>query len=85
MDTRSRLIGEALRVARMEKGISLSEVEDVLGHACPLTTKQIYAHCQPQVLRAAVQRYSALPSDLIAELDQDGRLSDGPRRRWRPR
>ena len=53
----------------LNRGASLSEVQDVLGHASPLTTKQIYAHYQPQVLRAAVQRYSASPSDLVAELE----------------
>lgn len=53
----------------LNQGASLSEVQDVLGHASPLTTKQIYAQCQPQVLRAAAARYSASPADLVAELE----------------
>lgn len=60
----------------LNRGASLSEVQDVLGHASPLTTKQIYAHYQPQVLRAAVERYSASADDLVAELDtSQGRAS----------
>jgi site-specific recombinase XerD len=53
----------------LNRGASLSEVQDVLGHSSPETTKQIYAHYQPKVLRAAVEKYSATPAELVAELE----------------
>jgi site-specific recombinase XerD len=55
----------------LNRGASMSEVQDVLGHASPLTTKQIYAHYTPKVLREAVQRYSATPAELVAELEAE--------------
>jgi integrase len=50
---------------------SLSEVQDVLGHASPMTTKQIYAHYTPKFLRETVARYSASPAELAAELEAE--------------
>lgn len=55
----------------LNRGASLSEVQDVLGHASPLTTKQIYAHYTPAVLRRVVLEHSASPADLVAELEAD--------------
>ena len=52
----------------LNRGASLSEVQDVPGHAPPLTTKQIYAQYAPQVLGAAVRRCSATAVELVAEL-----------------
>jgi site-specific recombinase XerD len=43
----------------LNRGASLPEVQDVLGHSSPETTKAIYAHYTPKVLRAAVEKYSA--------------------------
>jgi integrase len=40
----------------LNRGASLSEVQDVLGHAAPATTKLIYAHATPKFLRATVAR-----------------------------
>jgi site-specific recombinase XerD len=52
----------------LNRGASLSEVQDILGHASPETTKRIYAHYQTQHLRDAFDRYSASPEELVAEL-----------------
>jgi site-specific recombinase XerD len=53
----------------LNRGASLSEVQDVLGHSSPETTKAIYAHYTPKHLRAAVVKYSASPRELVAELE----------------
>ena len=52
----------------LNRGASLSEVQDILGHASPETTKRIYAHYQTEHLRDAFDRYSASPEELVAEL-----------------
>jgi site-specific recombinase XerD len=52
----------------LNRGASLSEVQDILGHASPDTTKRIYAHYQVQHLREAFDRYSASPEELVGEL-----------------
>ncbi len=55
----------------LNRGASMSEVRDVLGHASPVTIKQIYAHYTPKVLRVAVEKYSATPAELVAELEAE--------------
>ena len=52
----------------LNRGASLSEVQDILGHASPDTTKRIYAHYQVEHLRDAFDRYSASAEELAAEL-----------------
>jgi len=52
----------------LNRGASLSEVQDILGHASPDTTKRIYAHYQTQHLREAFDRYSASAEELVAAL-----------------
>jgi len=52
----------------LNRGASLSEVQEILGHASPETTKRIYAHYQTQHLRDAFDRYSASAEELVAEL-----------------
>ncbi len=52
----------------LNRGANLSEVQDILGHASPDTTKRIYAHYQTQHLREAFDRYSASAEELVAEL-----------------
>jgi site-specific recombinase XerD len=52
----------------LNRGASLSEVQDILGHASPDTTKRIYAHYQVQHLREAFDRYSASAEELASEL-----------------
>src|SRR5918992_3476820 len=47
-------------------GAQLSEVQDILGHASPETTKKIYAHYETQHLRDAFDRYSASLSEAAA-------------------
>ena len=54
----------------LNRGASLSEVQDILGHASPDTTKRIYAHYQVQHLREAFDRFSATPEELVSELRQ---------------
>ena len=53
------------------RGASLSEVQDVLGHADPSTTKTVYAHYSPRFLRDAVAKYSATLAELVAELEAE--------------
>ena len=45
----------------LNRGAKLSEVQDILGHASPETTKKIYAHYETAHLRAAFDRYSLPP------------------------
>jgi site-specific recombinase XerD len=52
----------------LNRGAHLAEVQDILGHASPETTKRIYAHYQVEHLREAFDRYSATPAELVAEL-----------------
>lgn len=42
----------------LNQGAKLSEVQDILGHASPETTKKIYAHYEVQHLKDAFERYS---------------------------
>ncbi len=42
----------------LNRGASLSVVQDILGHASPETTKRIYAHYDRAVLRAAFDQFS---------------------------
>jgi len=52
----------------LNRGASLSEVQDILGHASPDTTKRIYAHYKVEHLRDAFDRFSASADELVAEL-----------------
>jgi site-specific recombinase XerD len=52
----------------LNRGAKLSEVQDLLGHASPETTKRIYAHYEVAHLRDAFDRFSASAKDLAAEL-----------------
>jgi len=45
-------------------GAQLGDVQDILGHASPETTKRIYAHYTTQRLRDAFDRFSLPPEDL---------------------
>lgn len=53
----------------LNRGAQLSEVQDLLGHASPETTKKIYAHYTTSHLREAFERYSQSPSEAAAELE----------------
>ncbi len=48
----------------LNRGAKLSEVQDILGHASPETTKRIYAHYEVSHLREAFDRFSASPREL---------------------
>ena len=52
----------------LNRGASLSEVQDILGHASPDTTKRIYAHYKVEHLREVFDRYSASAEELLSEL-----------------
>jgi len=49
----------------LNQGAQLSEVQDILGHASPETTKKIYAHYKTSRLRKAFDRFS-LPPEAVA-------------------
>jgi hypothetical protein len=49
----------------------VSEVQIVLGHASPVTPKQIYAQYTPKFLRETVKKYSASPAELVAEIEAE--------------
>jgi site-specific recombinase XerD len=49
----------------LNQGAKLSEVQDILGHASPETTKKIYAHYETAHLRDAFDRYSVPPEERV--------------------
>lgn len=53
----------------LNRGAKLSEVQDILGHASPETTKKIYAHYEVSHLRDVFDRYSATAEELVEALD----------------
>ncbi|MCC6177855.1 MAG: tyrosine-type recombinase/integrase [Chloroflexi bacterium] len=52
----------------LNRGAKLSEVQDILGHASPETTKKIYAHYETSHLRDVFDRYSASAEELAEAL-----------------
>jgi hypothetical protein len=50
----------------------------VLGHASPVTTKQIYAHMTLKVPREWVRKYGASRAKLIAELEVEDERRRAP-------
>lgn len=56
----------------LNRGAKLSEVQDILGHSSPETTKKIYAHYEVSHLRSAFERYSATAEELAAEIEPRG-------------
>lgn len=62
----------------LNRGADLSQVQDILGHASPETTKRIYAHYQVQHLREAFDRFSASAEELVAELPRARQRSTLP-------
>ena len=56
----------------LNRGAKLSEVQDILGHSSPETTKKIYAHYEVSHLRNAFERYSATAEELAAEIEPRG-------------
>ena len=52
----------------LNQGAKLSEVQDILGHASPETTKKIYAHYEVGHLRAAFDQYSLSAEEMAARL-----------------
>jgi len=56
----------------LNQGAQLSEVQDILGHASPETTKKIYAPYTKQHLREAFDRFS-LPAEELAKRVNGGK------------
>jgi site-specific recombinase XerD len=56
----------------LNRGAKLSEVQDILGHASPETTKKIYAHYEVSHLRDVFERYSASAEELAEALAEPG-------------
>jgi integrase/recombinase XerC len=54
----------------LNRGADLSEVQDILGHASPETTKRIYAHYETSRLREAFDRYTLPPEKRIDAEDR---------------
>ena len=54
----------------LNRGANLSEVQDILGHASPDTTKRIYAHYETARLREAFDRYSPTVEEAAAAARQ---------------
>ena len=54
----------------LNRGAKLSEVQDILGHASPETTKKIYAHYEVSHLRDVFERYSATAEELAEALEE---------------
>ena len=52
----------------LNQGAKLSEVQDILGHASPETTKMIYAHYETSHLRAAFDQFSLSAEEMAARL-----------------
>jgi site-specific recombinase XerD len=61
----------------LNRGAKLSEVQDILGHASPETTKKIYAHYEVSHLRDVFERYSATAEELAEALAVPG-PDEGP-------
>ncbi|MCC7372388.1 MAG: tyrosine-type recombinase/integrase [Chloroflexi bacterium] len=51
----------------LNRGADLSEVQDILGHASPETTKRIYAHYETSRLREAFDRYTLPPEKRVTD------------------
>ena len=56
----------------LNQGAKLSEVQDILGHASPETTKKIYAHYEVQHLRDAFDRYSLSAEEMAERIRPQG-------------
>jgi hypothetical protein len=59
----------------LNRGAKLSEVQDILGHASPETTKRIYAHYETSHLRDVFDRFSASPEELLERLPASQRIA----------
>lgn len=57
--------------ALLNNGAKLSEVQDILGHSSPATTKMIYAHYEKQHLLEAFQRYSTPLDEYVGKKDEE--------------
>lgn len=63
----------------LNAGAKLSEVQDLLGHASPETTKKIYAHYEVAHLRDAFDTFSVSAEDLAARVRDRRQIPAKPR------
>jgi integrase/recombinase XerD len=66
VDTSTHQLRHLKATVMLNMGAQLSEVQDILGHASPETTKKIYAQYTTQYLREAFDKFS-LPAEEIAK------------------
>ena len=52
----------------LNRGANVSEVQDILGHASPETTKKVYARYTVSRLREAFDQYSQTVDELAADV-----------------
>lgn len=57
----------------MQNGAELSDVQDILGHASPETTKRIYVHMAPGHLRSVLDRHRVSVRDAKRVWESDSR------------
>ncbi len=62
----------------LNAGAQLAEVQDLLGHASPDTTKRIYAHYETGHLKNAFDRYSVPVADLARAVRRRRAATDVP-------
>jgi site-specific recombinase XerD len=51
----------------LNRGAAIDQVQDLLGHASPETTKRVYAHYTTERLREVFDRFSQSPQEAAAE------------------
>ncbi len=56
----------------LNRGADVSEVQDILGHAGPETTKKVYAHYTVSRLHQAFDQYGQTVDELAAEVAEAG-------------
>jgi integrase/recombinase XerD len=57
----------ALATGLLNNGASLAEVQDILGHSSPETTKKVYAHYQTSHLRDVMRKFRPTLDHALAE------------------
>lgn len=67
VDAHPHLLRHLKATVLLNRGAKLSEVQDILGHASPETTKRIYAHYEVNHLEEAFIRYSVPAEQLVVE------------------
>jgi site-specific recombinase XerD len=56
----------------LNRGAALDQVQDILGHASPETTKQVYAKYAPHILGKILSESSATADEFVADAEAEG-------------